>query len=135
MILIRSSFAGEARSSIPISDTIPVIIIDTICVPVPEFKALYTAAQQYQGTAELLKIADAQIVELQIKIDILQKKDKATVEGYDNQLRGLKDEIVEYKIQKKEYERLLKWEKFKRRFWTSVGVAVVGVMGYLYITK
>lgn len=123
IILIRSSFEGQSQTS------------DTICPTVAQLKAVYTAAQLYRYTDSLRKIAEAQIVELQIKIDLLQQKDTATVNGYDKQLKDLLDEKAEYVYQKKEYERLLKWERFRRRFWTGVGIGVVGIMGYLYITK
>lgn len=123
MVLISNNFVGQSQIS------------DTICVPVAKMKSIYTAAQLYRYTDSLLKISDQQVNELIGKIDLLEQKDTATVNGYNRQLKDLKDIIAEYKLEKKEYERLLKWEKFKRKFWSGVGGVTVGVMGYLLITK
>lgn len=123
IILIRSSFAGQSQ------------VGDTICIPVAQMKAVYTSAQLYRYTDSLLKISESQARELQNKIDLYKQKDASTVNGYNRQLQELKEEIAQYKLEKKEYERLLKWERFKRRFWTGVGAATIGVVGFLYITK
>lgn len=123
MISIGSNFAGLSQ------------ITDTLCLPVPVIRKVLIAAEQKKVADSMNIVLQTRIASLNIAIDLLQHKDAATVNGYDKQLQGLKDEIAEYKLQKKEYERLLKWERFRRRFWTGVGVAVVGIMGYLYITK
>lgn len=123
MILIKSSFAGQSQ------------VGDTICIPVVKMKAIYTAAQLYRYTDSLLKISDEQVNELLDKIDLMEQKDTATVNGYKRQLQDLKDEIVQYKLEKKEYERLLKWSKFKQRFWQGAGVLTTGIAVYLFITK
>lgn len=111
------------------------ITSDTICISTPQFRKIYAAALQLRLTDSLLKISDQQVNELIGKIDLLEQKDTATVNGYNRQLKDLKDIIAEYRLEKKEYERLLKWERFKRRFWSGVGGLTVGVMGYLLLTK
>lgn len=123
MVLISSNYIQAQNTS------------DTICINTSQFKKIYTAALQKRSVDSLLQISESQISELQFQIELLQQKDTATVNGYLRQLQDLKGQVANYVLEKKEYERLLKWERFKRRFWTSVGGAAIGIVGFLYLTK
>ena len=108
---------------------------DTICINTPQFRKIYAAALQKRMVDSLLVISDQQVKELQIKVNLFKDKDTATVNSYSRQIVLLQAEIANYILEKKEYERLLKWEKFKRKFWTGLGAVTIGVVGVLYLTK
>lgn len=123
IILIRSSF-GQAQ-----------IATDTICIEVPKFKKIYTAALQKKVADSLLSIAEKQIAQLQNTISLLGEKDAEQKAMYDNQLDILHQETELYKDQINGYERLLKKEKRKRFFATVGGFITTGIMAYLFISK
>ncbi len=110
-------------------------VTDTICISTPQFRKIYAAALQKRAVDSLLKISDGQISELQFQINILQQKDTATVSGYNKQIKDLQGQVSNYVLEKQEYERVIKWDKFKRTFWGGVSAVIIGFLGYLYITK
>lgn len=77
----------------------------------------------------------ARIAVLQSVILTLNQKDSATVKLYQEQLAVMKDQKALYADQLNGYEKLLRKEKRKRRFWQVLTGVVAGGAGYLILTK
>lgn len=123
VLLIRSSF-GQAQTP-----------TDTICIEVPKFKKIYTAAIQKRYVDSLLVISEKQVGELKYNISLLQEKDAELKKMYDAQLDILHNQIVIYKEQITGYERLVKLERRKRRLITFGGVLTTGAAIFLSLKK
>lgn len=108
---------------------------DTICIEVPKFKKIYSAALQKKVADSLLIIAEKQVKELQITIDILGDKSTEQKAMCDNQLEILHKEIDLYKDQINGYEKLLKRERRKRFFTAVGGVLTTSAALFLFISK
>ena len=123
IIWISSNFAGLSQIS------------DTVCFPVADAKKVLIAAEQgkeYQKQVSLLT------ERIKIKDDIIlqmQSRDSLIKAGYENQMTYLRQELDLRKEQISSYERLIRAERRKRRFWQFVTGAVAAGAGYLILTK
>lgn len=108
---------------------------DTLCFPVPVIKKVLIAASQKKVADSLLIIAEKQVKELQITIDILGDKSTEQKAMCDNQLEILHKEIDLYKDQINGYEKLLKRERRKRFFTAVGGVLTTSAALFLFISK
>lgn len=124
MLILTRSNSGQAQPG-----------TDTICLPVPVFKKIYSAALQKKYTDSLLVITEKQVSELQAAVGLLEEKDGELKRMYEAQIANLNNQISIFKDQVIGYEKLLKKER-RRRFWTgALSVVTAGTLGYLYLTK
>jgi hypothetical protein len=102
---------------------------------VPEVRTLLIAAKQKQVLEERVAILSSRIDTLQSIIHALKDKDAATVQGYEAEIKVMREERKIYQDQVSAFEKLLRREK-RRRFFTAVGgTLATGAALYLYITK
>lgn len=118
---------------------------DTICISIEDAQNCAIAKKQRTVLAERIVILDSNINYLSRSIDAanrtigaLQNKDennKAIITQLQEQKKLMTDQRKIFEDEIKVVQTQLKKEK-RKRFWTSVGgVAGIGIMAYLYITK
>lgn len=123
VILIKSSF-GQAQPT-----------TDTICLPIPVFKKVYSAALEKKYVDSLLVLTEKQVAELRHTVDLMQEKDSELKLRYEDQITNLNSQIGLYKDQLNTYEKLLRLEKRKRRLTTAAGIITTGLAIYLGTLK
>jgi hypothetical protein len=111
-------------------------LIDTIIkIPSSIARKLLIDARQKDVLLEQVTILNQRIDNLNAQIKNLQDKDKETVASYNDQLELAEQQKKLLLSYLTKYDKLLKKEK-RKRFWTAAGgLAGMGVIGYLYITK
>lgn len=118
---------------------------DTICVSIEDAQNCAIAKKQRTVLAERIVLLNDEIgllnkriAEKQGSIDDYITKDTAHIREVGAYQREIAVMNEQKKTMQSEVDRLtgeLKKEK-RKRFWTSVGgVAGIGIMGYLYLTK
>lgn len=111
---------------------------DTICFPVAIAKKVLAAAEQKKVLEQQVNVLNLRIVEKDSIISLLKFKDETNtqlIQTYEDELKVIKEQRSLFEKQIKENEKQIR--KLKRKvFWTSAaGVAGIGIMAYLLITK
>lgn len=96
---------------------------------------MFTNAELYKSTKELLTLTEAQAAELTYQVQSLNEKDDATRSNYESQLANLNSQITLYKDQIAGYERLLKRQRRKTFFTGAAGFITTGIAVYLFSQK
>lgn len=108
---------------------------DSTTVSTVALKRILTAAQQKNVLQEQVSILNDRIKNYQDIITNLNEKDSATVEGFNLQIQTMNQEKIIYEDQIKTLEKMLKKEQRKRKLTAFGGVALTGIVTYLYIIK
>ena len=108
---------------------------DTLCLPTDKVRGLVIAAKQGDVLKEQVTLLNTRISLLQSTIKELEAKDSVTTAACLDQIANLNQQKALYTDQLNTYEKLLKRERRKRRLIQATGIAVAGVVGYLYLTK
>lgn len=104
---------------------------DTLCFPVEKIRKVLIAADQKKAADSLLKIAEAQVRQLQNTINLLEEKDAELRPQYEAQIANLNSQIELYKDQITTYEKLLRKARRGKRWATIGGIVTTGVAIYL----
>lgn len=119
-----SNFAGNSQAT-----------KDTICIAFTQAQKILAAARQRDVLLQEQAITEQRIANFQSIIRDLQEKDKITVATYEAEIKVMKEQLsltVDAIADKNKEIRKIK----RKLFFTKAGAAaVIGVVGYLYITK
>ncbi len=108
---------------------------DTLCFQVQVIQKVFIAAEQKKVLEQQVYVLNERITGLQKMIVNLNEKDSATVEGYQLEIRTMREQQDIFVDQINSFEKLLKKER-RKRWWTAAGGFVsVGALTYLYLTK
>lgn len=110
-------------------------ISDSTTVSTPALKRVLIAAEQKKVLEQQVEILNERISGYEGIIEALQDRDSATVSGYEKQITLMKEQRVVFEAEIKLLNKEIK--KLNRKvFWTSVaGLAGVGTLAVLYLTK
>lgn len=108
---------------------------DSTTVSNAALRRILTAAEQKKVLDEQVVILNERIAGYEAMIKHFQDKDTATVGSYEREIALMKDQRKILEDQIKGNEKVIR--KLKRKvFWTSVvGVAGMGTMAFLLLTK
>ena len=93
---------------------------DTLCFDLPTVRKLVTNSEQGKVLKQQVLILNDRIGVLQSQIDNMELRDRATVQGYEAQIKLLNDEIAIHKEQVTAMEKIIKRMK-RNAFWSKVG--------------
>lgn len=110
-------------------------ITDSTTVSNVALRRILTAAEQKKVLDEQVVLLNQRISGFELIVQQYKDKDTATVGSYERQIAIMKDQRIIFEGQIKQNEKIIR--KLKRKvFWTSAaGVAGMGVMAYLLLTK
>lgn len=102
-------------------------------------KQVYADAMSFRLTDSLLKIAEAQIVELKGKIKLLEDHEVDQRNFYEGQIRNLQGQIEFYISQVRGYEtinaRLARNLKFQKTIRNGLFLGVAGLLVKIFVLK
>ena len=93
------------------------------------------AKEQKKLFEQQVNVLNDRILNYRNIITNLNEKDSATIEGYELELKTMREERLIFEDQVKSLEKLLKKEKRKRKWTAAGGLALTGIATYLYIVK
>lgn len=130
---VKMSFEGKCQP------------IDTTCVPTVQLKKILTDARQKPILLERIEILKSDIAYLNGRIavrdsiinlyDLNDLQSKEIISILKEEKSIYEQEIAIFKKQLVSYEKLLRKERRKRRWAAFGGVALTGIVTYLYISK
>ena len=133
LTIVKTSFEGKCQ------------IIDTTCVPTAQLKKILTDARQKPVLLERIEILKSDISYLNSRVavkdsiinlyDLSDLQSKEIISQLKEEKRIYEEEIVVFKKQLVSFEKLLRKEKRKRRWTAFGGLALTGIVTYLYISK
>jgi hypothetical protein len=131
MILITVPFSGRSQNTdCPTDAQLRKILTDARQKPILEERIGYLNDD--------INILNQRITEKESIIRDLKSKDSTSsdiIRTYEREIGTMKEQRKILEDQAKDFAKQLKREK-RKRFWTAAGgVAGVGIMAYLYITK
>jgi hypothetical protein len=111
---------------------------DTLCFPVPVIKKVLVAAEQKRVLEEQLLVINKRIAEKDSIISLMKFKDETNsqlIKTYEDEIKVMRDQRAIFEAAIKNHEKAIR--KLKRKvFWTSAaGVAGMGVLAFLLLTK
>lgn len=108
---------------------------DSTTVSTPALRRILVAAEQKKVLEQQVEILNERIAGYEGIIEALQDRDSATVSGYEKQITLMKEQRIVFEGEIKELNKQIK--KLNRKvFWTSVaGLAGMGTLTFLYLTK
>jgi hypothetical protein len=110
-------------------------ITDSTTVSNVALRRILTAAEQKKVLDEQVILLNQRIAGFELVIKEYKEKDTATVGSYERQISTMKEQRKIFEDQIKQNEKIIR--KLKRKvFWTSAaGIAGMGTMAFLLLTK
>src|SRR5688572_30614552 len=126
LIFLRKNSEGQSSS------------IDTLCLSLPVAQKILIAAEQKKILAERIVLLDQNIDLLNQRISGLQAQDSLNEKiksSYQSEIAVMKEQRAVFELALKENEKTIKRLNRKVR-WTAIfGLAGMGTLGFLYLTK
>lgn len=119
VILIKSSCVGLCQN------------IDTLCVPMPQAKKVYSDALKYRYTDSLLKLSELQLAEKKEQVRLLEEQGAEVSSNHRKEITNLENQVGVLKDQVNGFEKMWKREKRRRKLSQAGGILAVAAAIFL----